>query len=89
MKATAFAAVLLVAIGTLRIVATYKVFNHVIDEPDLMVPHPRMHERAFVVVPLEELGAEATLADGKRLEPVTDAAQAIRRFAPPLDLQED
>src|SRR5947209_320680 len=34
MKATAFAAVLLVAIGTLRIVATYKVFNHVIDEPD-------------------------------------------------------
>lgn len=25
------------------------------DEPDLVVPHPRMHERAFVVIPLAEL----------------------------------
>ncbi|MBZ5626480.1 MAG: phospholipid carrier-dependent glycosyltransferase [Acidobacteriia bacterium] len=34
MKATAFAALLLVAIGTFRIIATYQVFNHTIDEPD-------------------------------------------------------
>jgi hypothetical protein len=34
MKATAFAALLLVAIGSLRIVSTYTVFNHTIDEPD-------------------------------------------------------
>jgi 2-amino-4-hydroxy-6-hydroxymethyldihydropteridine diphosphokinase len=27
----------------------------VIDEPDLKVPHPRMHERAFVLVPLAEV----------------------------------
>jgi len=27
----------------------------VIDTPDLVVPHPRMHERAFVLVPLAEL----------------------------------
>ncbi|MBC7106991.1 MAG: 2-amino-4-hydroxy-6-hydroxymethyldihydropteridine diphosphokinase, partial [Firmicutes bacterium] len=29
--------------------------NRVLHEPDLVVPHPRMHERAFVLVPLAEL----------------------------------
>ncbi len=28
-----------------------------IDEPGLVVPHPRMHERAFVLVPLLEIDA--------------------------------
>jgi 2-amino-4-hydroxy-6-hydroxymethyldihydropteridine diphosphokinase len=56
-----------------------------IDEPDLKVPHPRMHERAFVVVPLTELRAGDMLPDDRRLEPVTDAAQVVRRFAPALE----
>lgn len=30
----------------------------VIDEPGLSVPHPRMHQRAFVVVPLAEIAPE-------------------------------
>lgn len=29
-----------------------------IDESDLIVPHPRMHERLFVLVPLHELSQE-------------------------------
>jgi 2-amino-4-hydroxy-6-hydroxymethyldihydropteridine diphosphokinase len=32
--------------------------DRVINEPDLVVPHPRLHERAFVLVPLAEIAAE-------------------------------
>ena len=29
--------------------------DRIIDEPDFVVPHPRMHERAFVLLPLAEV----------------------------------
>lgn len=32
--------------------------DRVIDEPDLTVPHPRMHERWFVLKPLAEIAPE-------------------------------
>jgi 2-amino-4-hydroxy-6-hydroxymethyldihydropteridine diphosphokinase len=35
--------------------------DRVIDEPGLKVPHPRAHERAFVLVPLVEAWPEATI----------------------------
>jgi 2-amino-4-hydroxy-6-hydroxymethyldihydropteridine diphosphokinase len=44
--------------------------DDVIDEPGLTVPHPRLAERAFVVVPLLELAPDLTLPDGRRLRDV-------------------
>jgi 2-amino-4-hydroxy-6-hydroxymethyldihydropteridine diphosphokinase len=35
--------------------------ERVIDEPGLKVPHPRAHERAFVLVPLLEAWPEASI----------------------------
>lgn len=33
----------------------------VIDEPGLQLPHPRMHQRGFVLVPMAEIAAEETV----------------------------
>jgi 2-amino-4-hydroxy-6-hydroxymethyldihydropteridine diphosphokinase len=32
--------------------------NRVINEPDIVVPHPRLHERAFVLLPLVDVAAD-------------------------------
>lgn len=60
-----------------------------IDEPGLTVPHPRMHERAFVLMPLLDLEPDPVLPDGTRLLDVRlgpHAAGGVRPFAPPLHL---
>ena len=38
----------------------------VVDEPDLVVPHPRMWERRFVVAPLADLAPELVPASARR-----------------------
>jgi 2-amino-4-hydroxy-6-hydroxymethyldihydropteridine diphosphokinase len=35
--------------------------DQVIEEPGLVVPHARMHERAFVLLPLAEIAADAVI----------------------------
>ncbi len=51
--------------------------DEVIDDPDLVVPHPRLAERAFVLVPLMEVHPGGTIPpDGQRL------TQLLTRLAP-------
>jgi 2-amino-4-hydroxy-6-hydroxymethyldihydropteridine diphosphokinase len=38
--------------------------DQVIDQPELTVPHPRMHERAFVLKPLSDLAPDLRLKQG-------------------------
>jgi 2-amino-4-hydroxy-6-hydroxymethyldihydropteridine diphosphokinase len=61
--------------------------DRTIDEPDLVVPHPRMHERGFVLVPLAELDTDPMLPGGRRLGSIRlgpGAVFGVRPFAPPL-----
>jgi 2-amino-4-hydroxy-6-hydroxymethyldihydropteridine diphosphokinase len=39
--------------------------NIIINEPDFIVPHPRMLERAFVLKPLADVAPALVLPDGK------------------------
>ncbi len=55
-----------------------------IDEPDLVVPHPRMTQRAFVLLPLLELEPDPVLPDGTRLKDVRVDTDGVIPSAPPL-----
>lgn len=48
--------------------------DEIVDEPDLTIPHPRLTERAFVLVPLMEVMPGGSLPDGTR---VTAALSAL------------
>jgi 2-amino-4-hydroxy-6-hydroxymethyldihydropteridine diphosphokinase len=58
-----------------------------VDEPGLQVPHPRMHERGFVLAPLLELEADPPLPGGRRVATLRVGLAlvgGVRPYAPAL-----
>jgi 2-amino-4-hydroxy-6-hydroxymethyldihydropteridine diphosphokinase len=53
-----------------------------IDETDLTVPHPRMHERAFVLLPLRELAPGLRLEQGSLNELIARCADQALHVMP-------
>jgi len=59
------------------------------DEPDLVIPHPRMHERAFVLEPLSTIAPEAVHPVlGKTISEMLDDVRS-GRVKPALEPPED
>jgi 2-amino-4-hydroxy-6-hydroxymethyldihydropteridine diphosphokinase len=60
------------------------------DDPELTLPHPRAHERAFVLAPWHDVDPDAALPEhGTVADLVASVGQAgIRRSDVPLVLQE-
>jgi 2-amino-4-hydroxy-6-hydroxymethyldihydropteridine diphosphokinase len=62
-----------------------------VDEPGLEIPHPRMHERGFVLLPLLELTEDPPLPGDRLIGSVRlggDPLRGIKLFGPPLALRQ-
>lgn len=63
--------------------------DYVSNDPHLIVPHPRMTRRAFVLLPLLDLDPDPMLSDGTRVLDVPlgpDAVAGAHPIAPPLGI---
>jgi 2-amino-4-hydroxy-6-hydroxymethyldihydropteridine diphosphokinase len=57
--------------------------DRVVESADLTIPHPRLHERAFVVLPLLDLDPDPRLPGGRRLVELPAPHGEARPYAPP------
>lgn len=52
-----------------------------IDNDRLTIPHPRMKERAFVMIPLSEIAASAEFPDGKTVKDVWQGQKSVKKIS--------
>ena len=52
--------------------------NERVDEPDLVVPHPRIHQRAFVLAPLADVAPDLVVAPNAGWQGVQRVALQLR-----------
>ncbi len=57
----------------------------VLDRPELTLPHPRLFERAFVLVPLAEIAPDRVIAGRTPAEALADISTAGIERLPDLD----
>lgn len=56
--------------------------DEVVEEPGLLVPHPELSRRAFVLVPLLEIAPDLLLPSGERLADFPVDRSGVRLYQP-------
>ncbi|MGH2811714.1 MAG: 2-amino-4-hydroxy-6-hydroxymethyldihydropteridine diphosphokinase [Actinomycetota bacterium] len=57
--------------------------DETVEEPDLVLPHPDLTRRDFVLAPLLEIRPDATLPGGQPLERFLGSREGVRQHASP------